>query len=207
MKKITGLFLTLVLVFSLTACGKNENTDNGADKPAQENGTQNSTNTETGNEETKYGVNITMEDLRSALVEAFGENYWPNAEIPADMLASMYGITEDMYEEYYGEMPMISANVDTVLIVKAKEDKVAAVEEAMNVYRDTLVNDTMQYPMNVGKIQASRIETFGQYVCFVQLGADTTEASESGDEAVIEKCQQDNELALETIENTLVRYQ
>ena len=33
------------------------------------------------------------------------------------------------------------------------------------------------------------------------------EASENGDEAVIEKCQQDNELALEIIQNTLAKNQ
>ena len=72
-------------------------------------------------------------------------------------------------------------------------------EDALNAYRDNLVNDTMQYPMNLGKIQASRIETFDNYVCFVQLGADTTDLMEQGDDVVIEKCQEENEKALEAI--------
>ena len=98
-----------------------------------------------------------------------------------------------------GVMPMICTNVDTLLIIKAKSDKVDAVEEALNEYRDNLINNTTQYPMNLGKIQASRIERLGDYVCFVQLGADTTAASESGDEAVITQCQEQNELAIEIL--------
>ena len=207
MKKLIGLFLVTVMAFSLVACGKDTNEGN-ADAPATEQGaTTGEDTTQTDETLTNYGVGVSMEDLKAALVEALGENYWPNTEIPADFLKDIYGVSEDMYEEYYAEMPMISTNVDTVIIVKAKEDQVTAVEDALNAYREVMVNDTMQYPMNVGKIQASRIETFGQYVCFVQLGADTMEASETGDEAVIEQCQQANELALEVIENTLVKNQ
>ena len=77
------------------------------------------------------------------------------------------------------------------------------VESALNAYRDSLVNDTMQYPMNLGKIQASRVERIGDYVCFVQLGADTSSVEEQGDEAVITYCQEQNELALEAIRQTL----
>lgn len=207
MKKLIGLFLVTVLAFSLVACGKDTNEGNG-DAPTTEQGaTAGEDTTQVDDTQTNYGVGVSLADVKAALVEALGENYWPNTEIPADFLKDIYGISEDMYEEYYAEMPMISTNVDTVIIVKAKEDQVTAVEEALNAYREVMVNDTMQYPMNVGKIQASRIETFGQYVCFVQLGADTMEASETGDEAVIEQCQQANELALEVIENTLVKNQ
>ena len=57
----------------------------------------------------------------------------------------------------------------------------------------------MQYPANVSKIQASRIATFGNFVCFVQLGADVTGILETGEEAVIRHCQEQNEVALEAI--------
>ena len=142
---------------------------------------------------------IELYPLPFAVAEALGENYWPNTAITPEMLEGTFGITSDLYEDYMGEMPMISTNVDTLLIIKAKSDKVDAVEEALNEYRDNLINNTTQYPMNLGKIQASRIERLGDYVCFVQLGADTTAASESGDEAVITQCQEQNELAIEIL--------
>lgn len=207
MKRFIGLLLTVVMAFSVVACSKDTNEEN-VDVPSTEQGTNESGDTaQTEDNQTNYGVGVSLEDVKAAVVDALGENYWPDTDISADMLKDIYGISDDMYEEFYAQMPMISTNVDTIIIVKAKEDKVTAVEDALNAYREVMINDTMQYPMNIGKIQASRIETFGQYVSFVQLGADTMEASETGDEAVIEQCQQDNELALEVIENTLAKNQ
>lgn len=204
MKKKAIIFLTAALLFSMTACGNKKDDNKGESLPSGETTENDGTYDESS---TEYGTGVDIQDIKKALVDTFGDNYWPDSEIPKEMLKDIYGVSEELYEEYYGESPMISTNVDTVLVIKAKEDQVAAVEEALNTYRNALVNDTMQYPMNVGKIQASRIETFGTYVCFVQLGADTMEASENGDEAVIEKCQQDNELALEVIQNTLAKNQ
>ena len=204
MKKKAIIFLTAALLFSMTACGNKKDDNKGETLPSGDTTENDSTYEESS---TDYGAGVDIQDIKKALTDEFGDNYWPDTEISKEMLKDIYGVSEDLYEEYYGESPMISTNVDTVLVIKAKEDQVAAVEEALDVYRSRLVNDTMQYPMNIGKIQASRIETFGSYVCFVQLGADTMEASENGDEAVIEKCQQDNELALEIIQNTLAKNQ
>lgn len=197
MKKFLSVLLVTVFALSLMACGEKETAGDNAVEESTE-----------SNEEVKYGVGVTLDEVKSAVVDALGENYWPDAEINTEMMGSIYGVTEDMYEEYLGESPMISTNVDTLIVVKAKEDRIADVENALTAYRDVLINDSLQYPMNVGKIQASRIQTFGQYVCFVQLGADPTEGNEEiSDEDVIKKCQEANELALEVIENTLVKNQ
>lgn len=140
-----------------------------------------------------------MEDLKAAAVEAAEGGYWPDMALQPDMLEMSFGITSDMYEDYMAEMPMMSAHVDTLLIIRAKDDKVEAVQEALGAYREALVSDTMQYPMNLGKIQASCIEVIGDYVMFVQLGGDTAEVDEQGDEAVISLCQERNEKVIEAI--------
>lgn len=206
MKKATILLMGLFLAMSLTACGKKDETQNGG---TQETGTEQTgtdqTQTEESGAESDIYKDASMEDLKAAVVEVLGENYWPNTAVEAEMFSDMTGITADMYDEYFAEMPMISANVDTMIIVKAKADQVAAVEEALNAYRDKLVNDTLQYPMNIGKIQASRIETYGNYVCFVQLGADVSAALEQGDDAVITHCQEENEKALDAIRTALLK--
>lgn len=191
MKKYRHIVLLAVLLVSLlTACSnRSDNT------PAK------------GEGESAYRSDVAVTDLKKAVTDALGDAYWPETEIPAEYLDGTYGISADMYEEYLGEMPMMSTNVDTLIIVKAKEDSVAQVEEAMNAYREVLINDTMQYPMNVGKIQASRIATFGRYVCFVQLGGDTMtvmdENPDNEDEAVIAYCQEQNQTALDAIEKAL----
>lgn len=206
MNKLLICLCAGTLVLGLTACtiGKEEGTTEST--PSE--GILQETPKPTGIPETEsfpqQSENTEIKDefdmIRQAVVEVLGENYWPNTQMPATFLEE-YGLTEEMYEGFLGEMPMISTNVDTLIVVKAKEGKVEAVEEVINKYRENLVNDTMQYPMNVGKIQASRIETFGNYVCFVQLGADTMDiyGEESNEEAVIKHCQEQNELAIEAI--------
>lgn len=207
MKKAVVCLCTGMLVLSMVACGRNDESQSQESQTPTESSQQNTTEPTASPEATgapQEQQNSELKNIRQTLVEVLGENYWPNTEIPAEYLEE-YGLTTDMYEDFYGEMPMISTNVDTLIVVQAKEGQVTAVEEVLNSYRDNLVNDTMQYPMNVGKIQASRIETFGNYVCFVQLGADTTEMyGEDGDEeAVIKHCQEQNELAIEALGKVL----
>ncbi len=144
-----------------------------------------------------------MQQIKAAIVEVLGEDYWPDTPITPDMLEGSFGISSDMYDDYLAEMPMISANVDTLLIIKAKDDKVEEVGNALNEYRDALVENTMQYPMNLGKIQASRIERFGNYVCFVQLGAGAVSSEDKTEDEIISECREINELVLAVINNNI----
>ena len=153
MKKKAIIFLTAALLFSMTACGNKKDDNKGETLPSGDTTENDSTYEESS---TDYGAGVDIQDIKKALTDEFGDNYWPDTEISKEMLKDIYGVSEDLYEEYYGESPMISTNVDTVLVIKAKEDQVAAVEEALNEYRSRLVNDTMQYPMNIGKIQVNQ---------------------------------------------------
>lgn len=207
-KKLACMLLMSALALSMTACGGSDN--DGAVSGTGETATESTAaEQETGAAESTTAAQDpqdtakVLQSAKQAVVDALGDNYWPESEIPEEMLNETYGVSADLYDAYLGEIPMISVNVDTLLIIHAKDGKVEDVENALNAYRDHLVNDTMQYPMNLGKIQASRIERIGDYVCFVQLGADTTSVEEQGDEAVITHCQEQNELALEAIGQTL----
>lgn len=145
-----------------------------------------------------------MAGIKSAILEQVGDNYFPNMALMPDMLEAQFGITADMYVDYFAEMPMISANVDTLLIIKAKDGKVEDVEAALEAYRDVQVNEALQYPKNIGIVQASRIETIGNYVCFSQLGGDVMDIVDNGDEAVILHCQELNDLVIETVRQSTV---
>lgn len=144
-----------------------------------------------------------MAGLKGAVVEALGDNYWPNMPLDAEMLEAVYGVSPDMYDDFMAEMPMISAQVDALVVIKAKEDKVTAVEDALKAYRDVQINDALQYPMNVSKVQASSVEKIDNYVVFVQLGADTMSAMDVSEEAAIVQCQEANKLAVDAISKKL----
>lgn len=154
--------------------------------------------------EAGYRDNVSAQALVEAVASELGDDYWADAELAPELLDDWYGISDDMYEEYYGQTPMISANVDTLIIVKAAEEKLEDVEGALDTYRESMVQDTFQYPANIPKIQASEIRTFGRYVCFVQLGADMN-GIEDDDEAAIKACQEMNGRALSVIEKELAK--
>ena len=204
-KKLACMLLMGTLALSMAACGNGQDKNNGAATETgveSTEGTVESTGTSVESTEAE-NAGTPLQNAKKAVTDALGDDYWPDSEIPEEMLNETYGVGADLYDAYLGECPMISVNVDTLLIIHAKDGKVEDVENALNAYRDSLVNDTMQYPMNLGKIQASRVERIGDYVCFVQLGADTSSVEEQGDEAVITYCQEQNELALEAIRQTL----
>ena len=116
------------------------------------------------------------------------------------MLSDIIGLSPDLYESYVAEMPMISTFVETFIGVKAKEGKGEEAEKALNAYRDQLVNDTRQYPMNVAKIQASQVIRHGDYVFFVMLGAPSDEAMEEGDEEALKSAAENNQIAVDIID-------
>lgn len=215
MKKLAVLFLTAALFLSLAGCG---NRNDGSEGTGAGNNQESSVIDSAGESDTasgadmqpgdgisqipEEGISAEMSAIRQAVVDTLGENYWPNMQIPSEYLEE-YGLTGDMYTDFWGEMPMISTNVDTIIVIRAAEGQIDAVEGVLGSYRDALVSNTMQYPMNLGKIQASRIEVVGDYACFAQLGADTMDLMDEGDEAVIRHCQEQNELALEAIERVI----
>ncbi|MDE6701187.1 MAG: DUF4358 domain-containing protein [Acetatifactor sp.] len=215
MKKWMLYLCVGALSIGLTACGNKKNDiDTSTDSDMQENSSmQDSTGTDTvpdgddgdlaGGMEAETGWSEEMATLREAVVNELGEGYWPNTQIPAEMLEMNYGLTSDMYEDYMGESPMISANVDTLLIVKAAEGQADAVEEALQNYRTDLVENSLQYPMNVPKVQGSMVERIDDYVCFVLLGGDLEAAAEHGDEAAVAYSRKQNQRAIDVIKETL----
>lgn len=160
-------------------------------------------------ESSSYRDDVAVKDLQAAVAEKLGEDYWPDMDVEEEMLSDMFGITEDMYDEAAAQVPMISANVDTLIIVKAKEGSEQKVEDALKAYKEYNTTEALQYPMNIGKVQAAQIETYGRYVCFVQLGAEVDQDdegdAEDGDAAAITHCEQENAKALAVIEDMLIK--
>lgn len=208
-RKWTLYLCIAALAFGCCACGsrgKDLSTQPGTSEQsgAQEgSAAQGSSETGEWSDDIEEGWSDEMTALRQAVVEELGDNYWPNMQMPAEYLEMTYGLSPDLYEDYMGEMPLMSAHVDTLLIVKAAEGQADAVEEALQAYRTDLVENGRQYPMNVGRVLASSVERIDDYVCFVLLGGDTTDAEEGGDEAVIAHCQSINQRAIDAIKNSV----
>ncbi len=181
-KKILALILAAAMTASLAACGGNDNTvDTGDDTSV----------------DTSASVkDVSIEELHTAIKDAYGEGYVPNMPIDAEMLASIYGIEAGWVEEFVAEMPMIMTHVDTLIIVKPTEGNTENVLDALNSYYDYLNNDSMQYPMNIEKVRAAQVFEKGGYVFFIMLGMMSDEALYAeGTEEEIAKIQYDEAVA------------
>lgn len=145
-----------------------------------------------------------MSEIKKAVVEILGKNYWPDRQLTKEELETETGITEEMYEDYLAEMQNVETDIDTMIIIKAEKDRLTEIETMLNEYRESLMVKYKERPRELGKVEASRIEIIDSYICFVQLGADTKSAAEAGDEQVIAQCQQENERAVDMIEKTIL---
>ena len=152
----------------------------------------------------KYKIVTPMMELKEAVVEILGDNYWPDALLTEEELAERTGISENMYENFLAEYQDSEAGIDMMILIEAKEDSVADVEKYMNDYRELLLKIYEKQPQNKAKVFASRIETIQNYVCYVQLGADITVLESLGEDKMVEHCQQENERALDIIEKRIL---
>lgn len=221
-KKKYLFVLAVIAVLGLTACGnKNENgneennnpvvtdtpDDNGVVDGGQEEGTDDVSpedtpeDSNTGSAEINEEQQEVLNGIHTAVKEAYGEDYIPSQAFDEITLKEVYGLSSDMYDAIIAEGPMISMHVDTFIAVHPTEGNFDNVVAALEGYRNVLVEDTMQYPMNQIKIQASKVETIGDYVFFIMLGYgdDTLE----NEDEILASFEEQNDIAIDAIKNVI----
>lgn len=147
---------------------------------------------------------VTLSELKDSVKDLMGDHYWPEIDLTREELEEKTGITEDMYVDFLAEKQVLDSHIDTMIIIHAKEAYVGRVEEALEQYRTKVIEANRNHPQNLCKAQASRMETINNYVCFVQLGADTTIVADKGEEEIISFCQEENERALYVLEKEIL---
>lgn len=183
MKKKTWSILFLVIILVMAGCGKKNNTAG----------------------ENKEVVNdVAMEDIHNAVKEAYGEDYIPSMSIEESMLKDTYGIEPEWCDSVIAEGPLISAQIDTFIGIKATAGNADKVKQALTTYQTNLKQDTMQYPSNLVKIQASKVVSYGDYVFFLMLGMIPMEVEEQGEDAILTAYEAENQKAIDAIEQLLI---
>ena len=150
-----------------------------------------------------YSLSPVMRELRKSVMEMLGENYWPNALYTAEEFEELTGISEEMYHSFLAEYEHTEAGTDMMILVEAKEEDVTNVELLLDKYREKLLKIYEKQPLNHAKVEASRIEVIDNYICFVQLGADTSALKDADEDALVSFCQNQNEQALDILEKRL----
>lgn len=147
---------------------------------------------------------VTLVELKDGVKELLGDKYWPDVNLSKEELEQKTGITEDMYVDFLAQRQSMDSHIDTMILIHAKEAHVGDVEMALERYRTDVIEQNRSYPQNLCKAKASRMETIDDYICFVQLGADTTIVADKGEDAVIAYCQEENERALYVLEKGIL---
>lgn len=163
-KKVSSLvMLTVVaaMLLGLVGCGKKETPPPTVESPVVE-------QPEVIEEVEPEALPISMAEIVNTVKYQLGDRYLPNMLVEQDVFNQLVGLTSDMYEEYYAEMPMISTHVDRLFIVRTSNT--AAVEDAFKTYHQNEVEGAMQYPMNLSKVENAVITTKGDYVFYYILG-------------------------------------
>ena len=156
--------------------------------------------------ESKYRIVTPMMELKNAVVEIIGDNYWPDALLSEEELAERTGISSNMYENFMAEYQHSEAGIDMMIIIEAKEESLGEVERYLNEYREVLLNIYENQPQNKAKVFASRIEIIDNYICYVQLGANITTLERLGEDKMVEHCQQENERAIDIMEKRILSW-
>lgn len=216
-KMAMGLLMLTVLILTLTACssGKKDETDSMTESTTSSETTKATEPVTSSAQETDTALaqpeqsssgsedGITLQGVRDAVAEAYGESYLPSMPLDGESLEQIYGVTADMYEEAFGEVPMISAQVDTLILVKAKEGKAGDVKTALENYRTYQLEEGLHYPMNVPKLEASEVVVYGDYVCYIMLGTIDETIEDEGEMLTAHKEQ--NEIGKAVLERMLTQ--
>ena len=204
MRKAIAVFVAAGLLF-LTGCGselpEDELVNNGQAFEIQKIVDDLQASSFPFQDEEKF---VTLTHLKDCVKELMGDQYWPEIGLTKEELEQKTGITEDMYVDFLAEKQVLDSHIDTMIIVHAKEAHVGDVEQALEQYRSDIIEQNQNYPQNLCKAQASRMETINDYVCFVQLGADTTIVADKGEDEIIAYCQEENERALYVLEKEIL---
>ena len=173
-----------MLTAALTACSSN---DNQSDNSSSTSSTPEQPGE--GGSGSENGGSTDSDMSTAEIVDAIKDAYDPDTIpfidlLPEEMVGDRYGLSADSYTEITAHVPMISTFVDTVVVVKAAEGKASDVEAALKAYHTSLVEESLQYPMNIEKVNAGQVVKKGNYVALIMLGAiDEREGASDSDRA------------------------
>ena len=114
----------------------------------------------------KVELNLQELDTTISAKEPFSQ--MATMAIDADVLTTLYEISEEDYEEVVGQMPMMNIQASMYLIIKAKQGKVDAVKEKVDEYAQKQEQIWSTYlPEQYDLVKARRSNVVGDYVYLI----------------------------------------
>lgn len=129
-------------------------------------------------------IEMDIKDVHEQVKEEFGQDYLPSMSLSLEELSDLTGIEKDSVEDFIAEVPMMNVHVDTFIAIEAKKDDAYDVAQTLLKYQEYLNEEALQYPMNIAKVKASKVERKGDYVFFIMLGAPNEFEDQESQEAL-----------------------
>lgn len=141
-----------------------------------------------------------LNKVYKAVKAAYGDDYIPNVRQRKSVANDYYGLKSSWYSEIISEVSLVNVHCDELVIVKAKnKSSKKKIKSALIKYQKALIEDTMQYPANQTKLQASKIYVKGNYVCFFVLGSIDNKTEEQGEAKALAAYKKQNKKAVKAI--------
>lgn len=120
--------------------------------------------------------------IRAAIMKAYADKYFPNVQVQDDLayMQELLKLDASWYDEAVVEIPMIGANADKLILIHATEGNLENVKAALEAHKQSLIEDSMQYPMNKPRVQTAWVVTVGDYAIFSILGGAVDNPEEMG---------------------------
>ena len=163
MKKVSLASLILACGLIATGCGGDDNKETTNDTTGN--------NVEQSQTENAENYDISVTAILDKVKAAFGGDYLPNMPIEEEMVKETFKLDLGLVEEYVAEMPMIGFHPDKVLIVKAKEGKIDEVVAQLEAAKTEMVENGINYPANLEKVQSTKVVSKGNYAAFFMVGS------------------------------------
>lgn len=147
---------------------------------------------------------VSASDIADAVKELMGDDYLPSESLDNEYLEMTYGVKPEWIDNYYAEIPMISFHIDTFIAVKAVAGEADNVQNALEDYLAYTIENSHQYPVNIPKLNASRVYRLGDYVFYIMLGSAPDEYMDD-EAASYDYCVQSNQNIVEKINELLLK--
>lgn len=127
-----------------------------------------------------------FDKMRNEIVKWYGTSYYPNVKVHEDEAYLSTYLTDTLkmdaawIDDIIIEVPMISANADMLVLVDPTEGNAENVLNALDNYKNYLVEESFQYPMNEARVKSAAVAQVGDYVCFSILGGAVDNPEEWG---------------------------
>lgn len=118
----------------------------------------------------EIGKEVNLDKIHKDIKKELGKAYTPDMKLEKTNLSELININEMDIEEFIAEISMNNVYVDTFIAIKAADGKAEIIEEALIEYTETILENSMQYPINIAKVNASEVLREGDYIFFLMLG-------------------------------------